>query len=99
MDDGLKSALDLSFGAGIAAARGSCCIVGPEAFLASLKSFGFAIVPREATQRMVMASLESSVAIMNENGVDSLSPTDAWPSPSDVSKAAYRAMIAAFEGE
>lgn len=65
------------------------------AALTAIEAQGLAVVPVEATDAQILASLESSMKIMNREGVTELMPDDLTVSPSMVSRSAYRAMIEA----
>jgi hypothetical protein len=51
------------------------------------------IVPVEPTGYMLAAGLRESLAIMKEHGVDGLSPFKDYPSPTEVTRRVYKAMI------
>ena len=68
-----------------------------ESHLFTLAEMGWKIVPAEADDAMVIAALESSRKIMAQHSIDRLSPNDTYPSPSEVTRKAYRAMIEAAQ--
>ena len=65
--------------------------------LRELDKAGFVIVPKEPSDSMLAAALQSSLDMMKECGVDGLSPFEDYPSPAELTKRAYRAMIRAVE--
>jgi hypothetical protein len=64
-----------------------------------LRSFrlGLKVVPAEPSPLMLAAGLQESIRIMEEYGVDGLSPFKEYPSPKEVTRRVYKAMIAAAQ--
>lgn len=53
------------------------------------------VVPKEPTALMLAEGLRESIAVMKEHGVDGLSPFKDYPSPTEVTRRVYKAMIQA----
>lgn len=58
---------------------------------------GFAVVPRDATETMVVASIANSLRIMRRDGVDRIMPDDPPPRPREVVRSAWTAMVEAAD--
>jgi len=56
---------------------------------------GWKLVPVEPTPGMLAAALQASLGIMNENGINGLSPFKDYPSPTETTRRAYIAMLSA----
>jgi hypothetical protein len=63
--------------------------------LAAIDAAGFAVVPKEPTREMLIASHEAALAWMRRHGVTGLSPYSDYPNPTETTKVCFMAMLAA----
>lgn len=69
------------------------CDTHVDKVLEAISENGLAVVPREPTNEMLIASHEAALAWMKQHGVDGLSPFKDYPSPTATTRVCYIAMI------